>query len=164
MVVTHPHPPGSQAAAGGGQTSHGALGAETGCASYGVTAKGLRILRFGSARGETGKNSWWRWVLERHEDALLLWNLWGRVSRKRGVRQPGTLRNIEQPRAGERSGCRWAAVRGGSRLMGEGLDQDWLECRAKESVSYRPWKAMGSLVNKGTMSSELHLSIFSSKL
>lgn len=39
------------------------------------------------------------------------------------MRQPGALRNLERPGAGERSGCRRAAVRGGSRLMGEGLDQ-----------------------------------------
>lgn len=32
-------------------------------------------------------------------------------------------RCTERPGAGERSGCRRAAVRGGSRPMGEGLDQ-----------------------------------------
>lgn len=61
--------------------------------------------------------------LERCEEALMLWCLRGGVSRQGGVRQPGALRNLERPGAGERSGCRRAAVRGGSRPMGEGLDQ-----------------------------------------
>lgn len=61
--------------------------------------------------------------LERCEEALMLWCLRGRVSRRGGVRQPGALRNLERPGAGERSGCRRAAVRGGFRPMGEGLDQ-----------------------------------------
>lgn len=74
----------------------------------------------------------------------MLWCLRGGVSRQGGVRQPGALRNLERPGAGERSGCRRAAVRGGSRPMGEGLDQAQLECRLRSLYPVglgKPWRA-----------------------